>query len=1375
MRISNEITHGRFGQNFRIYGLLIGLIFISSLSSAQGIEVDNTSYTSQALTEMLLNDACVEISNVSRSSSEAVAYFNSNGSDFPIEEGVVIRSGKAKYSEGIYTGENLSSQLNANSDPDLEEINNADGQPTNITDVAFLEFDIVPLSENFEFNFLFASNEYGEWQCLSSDVFAFLVTNLNTGETDNVAVIPGTSTSVSVKNIRDNTFNVGCNSQNPGYFDTYNVDNPQNSSVNMRGFTQVLTAKSNMIPGDTYRIRLVIGDSNDAEYDSAVFLEAGSFDASLDIGADKTICVGDEYHLSTGLSDTEYLHSWKKDGQLLVGENGSNFEVTEPGTYTVTVTKSGSNCELTDTIVFDELQVDSPQDIILCDSGMTEYTFDLTLNNADALGVNPQNYKVVFYTSISDAQNDIPIPENELDQYSSSGNETIYIRVFNTKTQNFCDAILSFDLLIDDPIIAEQPDNIYLCYVASGYNIDLTQVQGEVLAGQNPEDFEIEYYSSNPEIDFSANPINETDNFSLSAGFETQTIWVKVMDPDDSDCYTLVSFEIIEYPEVPVDGIENVIECEFFILPNIEDGNYFTDSGGEGTPLFPGDTISQQGTYYIFNEDETNHCLNESSFTVILLEEYDISGTYCGEFEIPTPPKGDFYTEPGGPEGEGNIVSPGTIIDESVDLYFYAEIDGEFCRDDLMEIIIHPLPVIDNPEDVVECYSYELPELIGGDYYTQPEGGGQLLSAGDQITASQKIYVFADDGTCTNQNSFRVYIITNFENIEACGSYILPEVEIGGYYTQPEGQGQQISEGTEITESQEVYYYASTTSTPNCTANMSFYITIKPIPEVDSLEDVKLCEGDSYTLPDLENGEYYTQAGRNGDVLEPGDTVGEDQEIYINNILNGCQNETSFTVEIFELPPISNFTDIYTCDPYVVPEPNNGEIFTEPGGQGSIVSPGEELYTTQTLYIYNRLEEEPFCENEDSFTVNVNYTYVEEIDDVAACDYYILPELDNGDYYTESGGEGDILQPGDTIVNPQTMYVYEEKGERFVCSDEESFVVSISETPELPDFESVTICGEYELPALNEEIYEDWDVAYYRESGGQNKINPEDYLLEPGEYQIYVYAYAVDNPNCFDEKQFDVSVNPLMKMEVEDAAICVDPETEVELTTVYLESGVNPDIYTIEWFLEDELVHTGENYEAVEVGLYTIIATKNGPNDGEDCDYEPFVVKVRAASKPIAQAYVITPDFSDNASIKIDIISGVGTFVYSLNDGPYQPENVFNDVESGIHTIKVKDLFGDCGITKLKVQVLKYPKFFTPNEDGVNDTWNIRDLMNNSEAIIYIFDRYGKLLTSIKPDGPGWDGTFKGKQMPSNDYWFKAVYKINGEERIYKANFTLKR
>ncbi|HLS30449.1 MAG TPA: choice-of-anchor L domain-containing protein [Flavobacteriaceae bacterium] len=1350
---------------------------LSSLSFAQGIEVDDTSYSAQALAEMLLDDGCVEISNVSRSASAAVAYFEDNGSDFPLEEGVIIRSGKAKYSEGPYTGANLSSQLNSNSDPDLVDINNEDGQSVDITDVAFLEFDFIPLSNQFAFDFLFASNEYGEWQCLSSDIFAFLLTNLDTGETENLAVIPGTSTPISVKNIRDQTYNSGCNSRSPEYFDTFNVNDPMNSSVNMKGYTQVLTAQSSMIPGNNYRIRLVIGDSNDAKYDSAVFLHAGSFDASFSLGEDQSICAGDEIELSTGLSAEEYNHSWEKDGQDL-GENGASIIVTQPGSYEVTVSKDDGGCVLTDTVVFHELQINPPNNISVCDPGSanTDYVYNLTYNNAAALDIDPQIYDIVFYNSQTDAQNNTnPIPENQLDNYSSQGNETIFIRIFNAESGNFCDALYSFNLEVDEEIIVEDPEPIGLCFSESGYMVDLTQIEEEVFANQNANDLDIDYFEYDP-TNILMDPISSPTDYPLPTGFDTETIWFEIYDVNEPNCFDIASFEIIEYPEVPVSEIEDVIECEFFVLPDIEHGGYFTDSGGEGTPLFPGDIIEEEGYYYIYNEDEETGCFKESSFNVILIEKYDIQGTYCGEFEIPQPPEGEFYTDPGGPNGEGDLIPPGTVIETTTTVYFYAEVDGEFCRDDPMEIDIHPIPLIDDPFDVIVCGSYQLPILGGGDYYTQPNGGGQQMSAGDIITSTQQLYIFKDNGTCSDENSFHVYIVPEFEDVEACGSYTLPEPDTGGFYTDSKGQGEEIPGGTIITTSQKIYYYTQTTTSPNCTNYMSFFVTIKPVPEVDDFDDVKLCEEETFILPELENGTYFTESGRNGEVLQPGDELEEEQEIFINNILDGCENETSFRIRIYELPPISNFTDIYTCDPYIVPEPTYGDIYTEPGGQGEMISPGEVLLDSQTLYVYNQSSEVPYCEIEEMFTIHVNYVNVGEIEDVFACDSYVLPELTSGDYYTAPGGGGQQLEEGDTLTTSQTIYVYAQKGDRFVCTDEKALEITISTTPELHEFENVLDCGSYQLPDLNDDPdYEQWNMVYYREPGGQDIIDPEDYLFMPGEHDIYVRAQAPDNPNCFDEEHFTLTINPLLEMNVDNASICVDPETGEVMSTAFLQSGVDPTLYTIGWHFDGELVHIGENFETDVAGTYTITATKNEPENQGDCDYKPFLINVKESSKPIVIAYVMTPDFSDIASIKVEVISGVGDFVYSLDGGPYQEEDVFYNVDSGLHIIRVKDLLGDCGVTKLEVYVIKYPKFFTPNADGINDTWNIRDLEENPEAVVYIFDRYGRLLKSIRPYGRGWDGTFNGKQMPSNDYWFKVEYKVNGENRVFKANFTLKR
>ncbi|MGB1231440.1 MAG: T9SS type B sorting domain-containing protein, partial [Winogradskyella sp.] len=92
------------------------------------------------------------------------------------------------------------------------------------------------------------------------------------------------------------------------------------------------------------------------------------------------------------------------------------------------------------------------------------------------------------------------------------------------------------------------------------------------------------------------------------------------------------------------------------------------------------------------------------------------------------------------------------------------------------------------------------------------------------------------------------------------------------------------------------------------------------------------------------------------------------------------------------------------------------------------------------------------------------------------------------------------------------------------------------------------------------------------------------------------------------------------------------------------------------------------------------------------------------------------------------------------------------------------------------VTVIDYPLYFTPNGDSYHQTWNITDTDNElGNAKIYIFDRYGKLLKELSPTGNGWDGTYNGKPMPTSDYWFKIIYTESGQQKEFKANFTLKR
>ncbi|WP_262711713.1 T9SS type B sorting domain-containing protein [Antarcticibacterium arcticum] len=88
-----------------------------------------------------------------------------------------------------------------------------------------------------------------------------------------------------------------------------------------------------------------------------------------------------------------------------------------------------------------------------------------------------------------------------------------------------------------------------------------------------------------------------------------------------------------------------------------------------------------------------------------------------------------------------------------------------------------------------------------------------------------------------------------------------------------------------------------------------------------------------------------------------------------------------------------------------------------------------------------------------------------------------------------------------------------------------------------------------------------------------------------------------------------------------------------------------------------------------------------------------------------------------------------------------------------------------------------YPRFFTPNNDGYNDTWNIIDGGGISVTKVIIYDRYGKLIKQINPGISGWDGTFNSRPMPADDYWFVVDYTDSSVESMqqFKGHFTLKR
>ncbi|MFM9826734.1 T9SS type B sorting domain-containing protein, partial [Flavobacterium sp.] len=170
----------------------------------------------------------------------------------------------------------------------------------------------------------------------------------------------------------------------------------------------------------------------------------------------------------------------------------------------------------------------------------------------------------------------------------------------------------------------------------------------------------------------------------------------------------------------------------------------------------------------------------------------------------------------------------------------------------------------------------------------------------------------------------------------------------------------------------------------------------------------------------------------------------------------------------------------------------------------------------------------------------------------------------------------------------------------------------------------------------------------------------------------------------------------------------------------------------------------------------------------------PIVITVNPSNTLITVSYTVSGAFTENQIIEVTALAP-RNYLYQLDFGPLQTSPVFENVFSGVHSITVSDANGcSASITENDIIVMNYPKFFTPNSDGFNDTWKISDLTNMIFKI-YIFDRYGKLLKEISPDGQGWDGTYLGVQMPADDYWFTVDYIENLITKKLKSHFTLKR
>ena len=443
---------------------------------AKPIAVNQTTYTEeQLISNVLINENCAQVSNINYitgtnygAAHNGIGYFDANGSDFPFQNGIILSTGKATNATGPKTVIQSANYIQSVSpyatlwlgDQQLYNYVSASGTTpglVNFYNATSIEFDFMAYGSEMSFDFLFASEDYGLFQCNYGDAFAFFLTDEN-GTTVNLATLPGTTLPVSVSTTRDiknNYDGATCAAGNPQFFDRlydgYKGGSRYGASANFMGNTVPLKVQSAVVPGATYHIKMVIAETNDGNYDSAIFLDGDSFDVGrihfgddLLISTNTAVCFGTPKVLDTKLSTTYFNFVWTKNNIVIDGATAAAYTVTEPGAYKVTATVITTGCTTSDEIVVEFYEniaatVNTPTDLTLC-SSTTDASFNLGLNTTAILEnvTNATDYAVSYFETEALATiGDIADVITDITAYTAVNGHIVYVRIENTVTGCF--------------------------------------------------------------------------------------------------------------------------------------------------------------------------------------------------------------------------------------------------------------------------------------------------------------------------------------------------------------------------------------------------------------------------------------------------------------------------------------------------------------------------------------------------------------------------------------------------------------------------------------------------------------------------------------------------------------------------------------------------------------------------------------------------------------------------------------------------------------------------------------------------------------------------------------------------------------------------
>jgi gliding motility-associated-like protein len=1339
---------------------LLFIFFLLSLLlpslKAQTIRVNDildaeSSFSPEELIEnVLVSGSCANISNITSVvngnptdlTTKSYGYFKRlPGSTFPFEEGIILTTGNAFSTTN--GSSNLSNPSTGVSDADLNQIIDPN---TAFTDATVFEFDFTPSSDTINFRYVMASEEYEiNYPCLYSDSFAFLLREAGTTTYENIAIVPETTTPVSVTSVHPgvdlNGNVIGCAPQNEDYFEGYKL-----GDTYFNGRTTILNATATVIPNKKYHIKLVIADANDGQigsdvdslFDSAVFLEAGSFNLGLDLGddflkANNTAVCGNEFNLTANIAATSY--QWLKDGVIIPGATNQTYTANlGDGTYSCNITDN-NGCTGNDEVVLEFVTAPLVNPLIsvfeICDiDGDLSENFNLTAKETEILdGQSPLNLEVQYFSDT----NYINQILNPVGYVNTNSFETIYVRVLN-KESSLCYTDGSFNIQITNLPIPTQPTDYQICDDGSdgddtnGFvqNFILSSKDNEILGSLDPTQYTISYHTSliGAQTNNSTDVINKFNPYS-NTSVNTQQVFVRIENIDNTDCNaTDISFNlIVDLLPVVITGVEI---------------NYCIVTGD------PNPTV------------DLTQAENQISPTTNASFEYfkDLAGT-------------DLILDPVSYPPVGNVL-------QSV---YVKVISDQGCARDLVELVLNIGETPNNSfNDLVAEECDDFLDQDGNDTAGMNDDTDNITNFSLDLTAiiaainppiNTEVF-FYESTSDRNSNSNNIQDLTNYRNNPT-------NIDITV-----------VPDGIRFP----IYYKILSTINNDCEGIGQFYLQINQVPTVNPYGDLELCDdlddGDGFNgIVQTFNLESQTAAilgtqdpsdftvtyhnsaadalSGNAPIATPAmyeNSIPNLETIFVRveNNLSGCFTaQTSFDIIVNPLPVANFVEDLEVCDDNTDGSAQNGfsQSFDLELQTAGILGTQDPAQFTVTYHASLADAQAGVLPLGSPFSNSVPFSQI-----IYARVYNSLTGCANGIYNFNA-----IVNPEPTTENASNLSYCDDDLDG---DDTNGFVQNID-----LDSQITEILGPLQDP-------DDFNVTFHETqtdaTDGTDALSSPYTNTTANQQTIYVRVENKDTQCVNDDFTFDVIVNPLPEFTVTSPQIVCLSGPDL---TIFVENPAA--VYDYVWTDPSGNEIIGSQITISSGGLYTVTATTT---NGTGCTRTREILVNESSVATITDADVTIVDDSDNNSITIDPTNlGIGDYQYALIDEDgiqtaFQDLPFFENLQGGFYTIVVQDKNGCRPNATLLVSVIEFPKFFTPNNDGINDTWAIKGANSTffPSAQINIFNRFGKIVAQIDIDTQGWDGTYGGKILASDDYWFSIMLvDRNGALRERKGNFSLLR